>query len=162
RITPTDHPRPAGRGLEEVRSRERTRRRISVRAARRPETANAIRAVRPSMIAPMSTTTVPSRPAAVSAAPARSSTPPTLPPPATTPHALPARPAPTPAHREPPRPEKSAGFCGPDRHIWEWDAWAASRIPVGIVTGHEFVGIVEKVGSAVTKYQPGQRVSAEG
>jgi threonine 3-dehydrogenase len=54
------------------------------------------------------------------------------------------------------------GLCGTDRHIWEWDAWAASRIPVGIVTGHEFVGIVERVGSAVTKYRPGQRVSAEG
>ena len=55
-----------------------------------------------------------------------------------------------------------AGICGTDRHIWEWDAWAASRIPVGIVTGHEFVGIIEAVGAAVTRYQPGQRVSAEG
>lgn len=55
-----------------------------------------------------------------------------------------------------------AGICGTDRHIWEWDAWAASRIPVGIVTGHEFVGEIVKVGSAVTKYQPGLRVSAEG
>lgn len=54
------------------------------------------------------------------------------------------------------------GICGTDRHIWEWDAWAASRIPVGIVTGHEFVGVIEKVGSAVTKYAPGLRVSAEG
>lgn len=54
------------------------------------------------------------------------------------------------------------GICGTDRHIWEWDAWAASRIPVGIVTGHEFVGVIEKVGAAVTKYQPGLRVSAEG
>lgn len=54
------------------------------------------------------------------------------------------------------------GICGTDRHIWEWDAWAASRIPVGIVTGHEFVGIIEAVGSAVTNYQPGLRVSAEG
>jgi len=57
---------------------------------------------------------------------------------------------------------RKAGICGTDRHIWEWDAWAASRIPVGIVTGHEFVGIIEKVGSAVTRYQVGQRVSAEG
>lgn len=57
---------------------------------------------------------------------------------------------------------KKVGICGTDRHIWEWDAWAAGRIPVGIVTGHEFVGIIEKVGSAVTKYKPGLRVSAEG
>jgi threonine 3-dehydrogenase len=57
---------------------------------------------------------------------------------------------------------RKAGICGTDRHIWEWDAWAAARIPVGIVTGHEFVGTIEKVGSAVTRFQPGQRVSAEG
>ncbi len=57
---------------------------------------------------------------------------------------------------------KKVGICGTDRHIWEWDQWAAGRIPVGIVTGHEFVGIIEEVGSAVTKYKPGLRVSAEG
>ena len=57
---------------------------------------------------------------------------------------------------------KKAGICGTDRHIWEWDSWASARIPVGIVTGHEFVGTIEAVGSAVTKYQPGLRVSAEG
>lgn len=57
---------------------------------------------------------------------------------------------------------RKAGICGTDRHIWEWDAWAAGRIPVGIVTGHEFVGTIERVGSAVTRYAPGQRVSAEG
>jgi threonine 3-dehydrogenase len=57
---------------------------------------------------------------------------------------------------------KKAGICGTDRHIWEWDEWAAGRIPVGIVTGHEFVGTVEKIGSAVTRVTPGQRVSAEG
>ncbi len=57
---------------------------------------------------------------------------------------------------------KKAGICGTDRHIWEWDHWAAGRIPVGIVTGHEFVGVIERVGSAVTKFAPGLRVSAEG
>lgn len=57
---------------------------------------------------------------------------------------------------------KKAGICGTDRHIWEWDQWAASRIPVGIVTGHEFVGVIERVGAAVTRFQPGLRVSAEG
>lgn len=57
---------------------------------------------------------------------------------------------------------KKAGICGTDRHIWEWDHWAANRIPIGIVTGHEFVGVIEKVGSAVTRFKPGLRVSAEG
>ena len=55
-----------------------------------------------------------------------------------------------------------AGICGTDRHIWQWDDWAASRIPVGIVTGHEFVGVVDAVGEAVTLVEPGRRVSAEG
>ena len=55
-----------------------------------------------------------------------------------------------------------AGICGTDRHIWEWDDWASSRIPVGIVTGHEFVGRIERVGDAVKSCVPGQRVSAEG
>jgi threonine 3-dehydrogenase len=57
---------------------------------------------------------------------------------------------------------KKVGICGTDRHIWEWDKWAAGRIPVGIITGHEFVGVIEQVGSAVTNYKPGLRVSAEG
>jgi threonine 3-dehydrogenase len=57
---------------------------------------------------------------------------------------------------------RKVGICGTDRHIWEWDDWAASRIPVGIITGHEFMGVVERVGPAVTKFKPGQRVSAEG
>lgn len=57
---------------------------------------------------------------------------------------------------------RKAGICGTDRHIWQWDDWAASRIPVGIVTGHEFAGVVEAVGEAVSNFRPGQRVSAEG
>ncbi len=57
---------------------------------------------------------------------------------------------------------KKAGICGTDRHIWEWDDWAAGRIPVGIVTGHEFAGEVAAVGSAVTRCSVGDRVSAEG
>lgn len=55
-----------------------------------------------------------------------------------------------------------AGICGTDRHIWQWDEWAANRIPVGIVTGHEFAGRVAAVGPAVTGISVGQRVSAEG
>lgn len=55
-----------------------------------------------------------------------------------------------------------AGICGTDRHIYEWDAWSRSRVKVGIITGHEFVGRVAKVGSAVTRTKVGERVSAEG
>jgi len=73
-----------------------------------------------------------------------------------------ARPVPVPGARDVLIKVKKAGICGTDRHIWEWDAWAASRIPVGIVTGHEFVGHIVQLGSAVTRYSVGQRVSAEG
>jgi threonine 3-dehydrogenase len=72
------------------------------------------------------------------------------------------RPKPTPGPRDVLIRVTHAGICGTDRHIWEWDEWSAGRIPVGIITGHEFVGVIEGVGSAVTKYKPGLRVSAEG
>ncbi|MEM7754280.1 MAG: L-threonine 3-dehydrogenase [Planctomycetota bacterium] len=57
---------------------------------------------------------------------------------------------------------KKAGICGTDRHIWQWDEWAQSRIPLGIVTGHEFAGEVAAVGSVVKRCAVGDRVSAEG
>ncbi|MFN9992242.1 MAG: L-threonine 3-dehydrogenase [Phycisphaerales bacterium] len=72
------------------------------------------------------------------------------------------RPKPEPGPRQVLIRVKKAGICGTDKHIWEWDDWAAGRIPVGIVTGHEFVGTVEKLGEGVTRCQVGQRVSAEG
>jgi threonine 3-dehydrogenase len=55
-----------------------------------------------------------------------------------------------------------AGICGTDRHIYEWDAWSKSRVQLGITTGHEFVGKIVAKGSAVTRAEIGQRVSAEG
>lgn len=75
---------------------------------------------------------------------------------------MPNHPKPKPGPRDVLIRVSKVGICGTDRHIWEWDEWASSRIPVGIVTGHEFVGVIEEVGSAVTRYQPGLRVSAEG
>ncbi len=53
-------------------------------------------------------------------------------------------------------------ICGTDVHIYNWDKWAEKTIPVPMVTGHEFVGIVEEVGSEVDGYKPGDRVSGEG
>ena len=54
------------------------------------------------------------------------------------------------------------GICGTDLHIYNWDAWAQQTIPVPMVVGHEFVGRVERVGSNVTGFQPGDLVSGEG
>ncbi len=54
------------------------------------------------------------------------------------------------------------GVCGTDLHIYNWDDWAKKTIPVPLVIGHEFVGVIEKVGSNVTEYKPGEIVSGEG
>jgi threonine 3-dehydrogenase len=56
---------------------------------------------------------------------------------------------------------KSA-ICGTDLHIYKWDQWAQSTIPVPMIVGHEYVGRVEKLGSEVTHLKKGQRVSGEG
>ncbi|MEO1583218.1 MAG: L-threonine 3-dehydrogenase [Planctomycetota bacterium] len=72
------------------------------------------------------------------------------------------RPIPVPGPRDVRIRVTKAGICGTDRSIWEWNEWAAGRVPVGVITGHEFVGVIDSIGSAVTKFEPGQRVSAEG
>jgi len=53
-------------------------------------------------------------------------------------------------------------ICGTDVHIWNWDAWAQKHIPVPMVVGHEFVGVVEAFGENVHDYSPGDLVSGEG
>jgi len=57
---------------------------------------------------------------------------------------------------------KKSAICGTDVHIWNWDEWAAKTVPVGLVTGHEFIGEVADIGPGVTGYKRGQRVSGEG
>ena len=54
------------------------------------------------------------------------------------------------------------GICGTDLHIYEWDDWAKSTIPVPMVIGHEFVGEIVAVGSNVSDFHPGELVSGEG
>ena len=54
------------------------------------------------------------------------------------------------------------GICGTDLHIYEWDSWAQSTIPVPLIIGHEFVGEVAEVGSNVNDFEPGDIVSGEG
>ena len=53
-------------------------------------------------------------------------------------------------------------ICGTDMHIYNWDSWAQSTIPVPMVVGHEFVGEIVDVGSNVNDFRPGQIVSGEG
>ena len=60
---------------------------------------------------------------------------------------------------------KSA-ICGTDIHIYNWDAWAQSTIPVPMTVGHEFAGEVVEIGAEVNldhaTFKVGDRVSAEG
>jgi threonine 3-dehydrogenase len=53
-------------------------------------------------------------------------------------------------------------ICGTDVHIWNWDAWARKTIVPGLIAGHEFVGLVERVGDNVHDYKAGDLVSGEG
>ncbi len=57
---------------------------------------------------------------------------------------------------------KKTAICGTDVHIFNWDAWAQKTIPVGLVTGHEFFGVVEEVGASARGFKVGDRVSGEG
>src|SRR3954470_7623264 len=57
---------------------------------------------------------------------------------------------------------RKTAICGTDLHIYNWDDWAQATIPVPMVTGHEFVGVVAQVGSAVAGFKAGDRVSGEG
>ncbi|RTR02343.1 L-threonine 3-dehydrogenase [Halomonas nitroreducens] len=57
---------------------------------------------------------------------------------------------------------KRTAICGTDLHIYKWDHWAQQTIPVPMVVGHEFVGVIVEVGSNVNDFHPGQIVSGEG
>lgn len=57
---------------------------------------------------------------------------------------------------------KKTAICGTDLHIYNWDEWAQRTVPVPLIIGHEFVGTVAEVGSEVTAFKVGERVSAEG
>jgi len=56
---------------------------------------------------------------------------------------------------------KATSICGTDRHIYNWDAWAAGRIKPPLIIGHEFCGHVVEVGKEVTLLKVGDFVSAE-
>ncbi len=57
---------------------------------------------------------------------------------------------------------KKSAICGTDIHIYKWDGWAQEHVPVPLITGHEYVGVIADVGADVTHLKIGQRVSGEG
>ena len=76
------------------------------------------------------------------------------------------------AMRDVPRPEigptdvlikvRKAAVCGTDIHIFNWDEWSRKNVKIPTTLGHEFMGEVAEMGSEVTGFQIGDRVSAEG
>ena len=53
-------------------------------------------------------------------------------------------------------------ICGTDVHIYNWDAWSRKTIPVPMTIGHEFVGVVDRVGDHVKGFAKGDLVTGEG
>jgi len=68
-------------------------------------------------------------------------------------------PEPTPGPDEVMIEVKAAGICGSDIHIFDEDIKLPIRPPV--IIGHEFSGVIAEVGSSVTKWKPGDRVTSE-
>jgi len=54
---------------------------------------------------------------------------------------------------------KAAGICGSDIHIYYGDIKLLMKPPV--IMGHEFSGVVAEVGSSVSEWRPGDRVTSE-
>ena len=53
---------------------------------------------------------------------------------------------------------KAVGWCGTDTHVYKGE-YAIAKCPV--IPGHEFSGIIEEIGSGVSGFCIGQRVSAD-
>ena len=56
---------------------------------------------------------------------------------------------------------KATSICGTDLHIYGWDRWSQGRIKPPVTLGHEFCGVVERVGEEVSAVHAGDFVSAE-
>lgn len=57
---------------------------------------------------------------------------------------------------------KKSAICGTDLHIYKWNHWARQTINPPLIIGHEYVGEIVELGSEVTQYKIGDRVTAEG
>jgi len=57
---------------------------------------------------------------------------------------------------------RKTAICGTDLHIYLWNDWARKNIPLPLTIGHEFMGEVVEIGSAVKHVKIGDRVSGEG
>jgi threonine 3-dehydrogenase len=55
----------------------------------------------------------------------------------------------------------STSICGTDLHIWSWDEWGRSEVPLGTITGHETSGHIVAIGEGVSSHTVGDFVSIE-
>ncbi len=72
------------------------------------------------------------------------------------------RPRPTVGHNDVLVRIHRTAICGTDLHIYRWDEWSQRTIPVPMIVGHEFAGVIEEVGQEVHGIAVGDRVSGEG
>jgi threonine 3-dehydrogenase len=56
----------------------------------------------------------------------------------------------------------TAGICGTDLHIYNWDEWAKVTIPAPMTIGHEFSGHIAGLGTNVGGFAEGELVGGEG
>lgn len=56
---------------------------------------------------------------------------------------------------------KTAAICGTDIHIYQWNDFAASRLNLPMIFGHEYAGEVVQAGKNVRNFKEGDRVAAE-
>ena len=54
---------------------------------------------------------------------------------------------------------RKTAICGTDVHIYSWDDWSQSTIPVPMTIGHEYVGNIVAVGPEVEDFKPGDRAA---
>ncbi len=56
---------------------------------------------------------------------------------------------------------RAASICGTDKHIYNWDKWAQSRLNPPLIFGHECCGEVVEVGRNIKEIKLGDFVAAE-
>ncbi len=56
---------------------------------------------------------------------------------------------------------QAVSLCGTDKHIYDWNEWAAGRIHLPRLIGHEMSGVVVETGAEVASVKPGDFVSSE-
>ena len=57
---------------------------------------------------------------------------------------------------------RKTAICGTDVHIYDWNEWAQSTVPLGTTIGHDYVGEIVATGKNVVARKVGEIVSGEG